>query len=188
MDRNGMSQDRLQLGFPEATTFRSLLVCDVARCLVVGASLAGERGHQLRLYVRGFDEPRYREIPWPAGCNSFGSPVASPRAPFLFAIGEHCTRTGGSGLGLYRVDLHNLALERVESAVKHFQGPDPRRVAGDPWIAQLLGFAGDGERLLATVATTTTSGQQLHYTYSVCTLDPSNGALEKQTDLPAIFA
>lgn len=182
-----MTLELTKLGFPEGIRPRRLSISELARCLVVSGTTAGEPAHRRRIYVRGFDEPQYQEIAWPTGCNAFSAPVISTSRRVFFAEGLLWEDGGGGwSLGLYEVHLVDRTTRRIDAAQhlckRDMTAPEARE---RPWLSGLLGPAADGHRLLVKIAQGNTVGDMTEYTYSVCLLDPSTGGLERVADLPA---
>jgi hypothetical protein len=92
------------LGLPPDTHFRDLHASDAGQCLIVGISQE-EDGVCQRLFVRGFQERAYREIPWPEGCNAFVDPIVSHVKAELYVLGQLWIRGAGNCAGLYQVSL-----------------------------------------------------------------------------------
>jgi hypothetical protein len=174
-----------KLGFPDGTTVHALAASEPGRCLVATISAAGAGKHQLRLFVRGFDETHYDEIPWPEGCNGFDVPVLSSTAPILYTIASRWRAGGGDPVSLCRFKLPERRLDLVHAA--HARIPREGGV-GSTWLTQLLGFAADGRRLVVTRAVQTATDSSQRVDYSVCIVDPESGAAEELASLPAVFA
>jgi hypothetical protein len=177
------SSSRTSLGFPERTRFQELTVSQLAKCVIVLASVGDDDRSLVRLFVREYHASRYREIPWPQGCNSFADPVAAPSTSDLFVLGYIWGSRGGNVVGLYRVVLPDGQAEKIHDA-RGITSPDER------WsLSRLFGVSADGGSLMARRCVRTRySDGTARATYSVCRFDLATQDLEELTPLPATFA
>lgn len=191
---------RRQLGFLDETMFRQLGASAIGRTVVVLAETASDPSHQHRLYIRGFDERTYREIPWPDGCNSFGWPVMSQTSAEMFVLGQQWrdvptrdpARTkplrGGDVVALYRVRLPDGVVERLHSARSDRVGPSGNAVEPQWMLSELLGVTQDGRRLLVSVGQGKSEASSIRGTYAIAEFDLGTAEVKEMTQLPAVFA
>jgi hypothetical protein len=174
------------LGLPPDTHFRDLHASDAGQCLIVGISQE-EDGVCQRLFVRGFQERAYREIPWPEGCNAFVDPIVSHVKAELYVLGQLWIRGAGNCAGLYQVSLPGGQI-RLVHAGRQDSAPESKPPVLRWWISRLLGFTSDGLKLMIVHASERPMQGGAWVDYSVGSFEPVDGIFEARASLPAIFA
>jgi hypothetical protein len=174
------------LGFPDGTAFHLLTASDAGGCIIVKVHVSGEPLPSQRLFIRRFEEPTYREIAWPAECNSFGDPVIFATKPEVYVLGEHWQNHGGGSVGLYRVTLPGGKAELFHPGRgTHSAGTEDE---GGWWFADLLGPTSDEKGLVVSLATSFRERVGSRVEHAVAAFDFDTGHIRQLAPLPAALA